>query len=76
MTIDRFKELMREYRALLQDNDAGEWSRDARAWAVENGLIQGGGTTDGDPNYMWEDQLTREQMVVLLFRFAKMIGLA
>jgi hypothetical protein len=39
---------------------------------VGKGLIQGG----GDDNFMWEDLLTREQMAVLLYRFAKMMGQA
>jgi len=38
-------------------------------------LISGGGTLpDGTPNYMWADQLTREQAAALFFRFAKMMG--
>ena len=40
MTLDKFKELMKEYRAELQDNDCGAWSRDAREWAIASGLIQ------------------------------------
>ena len=31
---------------------------------------------DGEPNYMWEDVLTREQLVTVLYRFAKKAGLA
>ncbi len=27
MTLDTFKELMKEYRAELQDNDCGTWSK-------------------------------------------------
>lgn len=77
MTNDRFRELMREYRAELQDNDSADWSDDARAWAVETGLVKGGEPLpDGNPNYMWQDLLTREQMVVLLHRFAQMMGRA
>ena len=52
MTLDKFKELMKEYRAELQDNDCGAWSRDAREWAIASGLINGTGTTaTGEPNY-------------------------
>lgn len=76
MNLDRFTELMNEYRETLRDNDAGAWSEDARRWAVENGLIVGGGDVNGEPNYMFEDLLTREQMVVLLYRFAKLMGKA
>ena len=72
MDVGRFKELWREMRKDLQDNDSGQWSAEAREWAVSSGLIQGSG---GD-NYMWEDLLTREQMVTLLYRFAQMMGKA
>jgi len=70
-----FSEEMKKYRCGLQDNDAGEWSREAREWAVKTGLVEGGGTMeDGTVNFMWQDFLTREQMVVLLKRFAEMMG--
>lgn len=77
MTAEQFKTLWRTMRAELQDNDAGGWSAEARAWAVESGLVEGGGTLpDGTANYMWADVLTREQMAVLLYRFAKLLGQA
>lgn len=76
MDKERFKELWQEIRQDLQDNDAGGWSEQARNWAVQTGLIQGSGSLpDGAPNYMWEDLLTREQMAVLLYRFAVMAGM-
>ena len=77
MDAKRFKELWLEMRRELQDNDAGEWSEAARAWAVESGLIVGGGTEiNGEPNYMWADSLSREQLITVLYRFARMIGKA
>lgn len=77
MDIQKFKKLMREYRAELQDNDSSKWSKEAREWAVKNGIITGGTPLpDGQPNYMWEDLLTREQMATLLYRFAKLMGKA
>lgn len=77
MTLDAFKELMKEYRKELQDNDSGTWSKDARDWATDNGLITGSGKTEtGEPNYMWNDSMTREQFVTVLYRFAKMMGKA
>ena len=77
MTKDEFKRLWQEVRKDLQDNDSSQYSQEARTWAVQTGLIQGGSTLpDGSPNYMWEDLLTREQMVTLLLRFAKAAGLA
>lgn len=77
MDVNRFKELWSEMRKELQDNDSGTWSAGARQWAVDNGLIAGNGTTiDGQPNYMWADLLTREQLVSVLFRFAQMMSKA
>lgn len=75
MDVTRFRELWLEMRAGLQDNDSAQWSEQARQWAIENGLISGGTPgPDGQPNYMWEDLLTREQMVQLLWRFAQYLG--
>lgn len=74
MDLEKFKELWREMRKELQDNDASAYSEEARRWAVENGIVQGGSA--GEFNGMWEDMMTREQLVTVLFRFAKLVGLA
>lgn len=67
---EMFKIALAEHRKGLRDNDSGEWSAECRAWAVENGLFAGNGTTvDGQPNMMWEDNLTREQYAVVSKRF-------
>lgn len=77
MDAAKFKEMWLEMRKELQDNDAGEWSEAARAWAISNGLINGNGSTvDGEPNCMWADVLTREQFVTVLYRFAQIMGKA
>ena len=74
---EMFKTAMTTYRKDLQDNDCGDWSAEARAWAIEVGLFIGNGTAvDGQPNMMWEDFLTREQAARLFYRFAKDHGLA
>lgn len=74
---EMFKTAMTEYRKELQDNDCGEWSEEAREWAISVGLFAGNGTTvDGKPNYMWKDFLTREQAAKLFYRFAKEHGIA
>ncbi len=74
---EMFKVAMAAFRAELQDNDCGEWSEAARQWTIENGIIAGGGPgPDGKPNYMWADLLTREQAVMLLYRFAQFMGKA
>lgn len=73
----KFKELWNEMREELRDNDAGQWSKEAREWAVNTGLIMGNSVgVNNEPNYMWADLLTREQLVTVLYRFAKMIGKA
>ena len=72
MTVERFTELWHEMRNSLQDNDASTYSNEARQWAIGTGLIKGG--TEGTPTYMWEDMMTREQFVTVLYRFAQMIG--
>lgn len=75
MDVERFKELWGEMRKELQDNDSGAWSQEARQWAISTGLITGMGILpSGEQNYAWSDVLTREQMAVLLYRFAKMMG--
>ncbi|MDE6260394.1 MAG: peptidoglycan DD-metalloendopeptidase family protein [Oscillospiraceae bacterium] len=70
----KFKELWNEMRKEWRDNDASEYSKEARQWAVDNGLIQGG--TTGEFNGMWEDLMTREQFVTVLYRFAQLMGKA
>ena len=72
MDVTRFKELWTQMRQELQDNDAGEYSKEARQWAVDNGIIHGGDSTQF--NGMWQDMPTREQMVTVLYRFAQVIG--
>lgn len=77
MDVARFKELWVEMRKELQDNDSGNWSEEARQWAISTGLIAGNGTEiNGEPNYMWADVLTREQFITVLYRFAKLMGRA
>lgn len=71
---EMFKTAMTGYRKELQDNDSGEWSKEAREWAVEKGLFVGNGTTvEGDPNMMWEDGVTREQYAVVSKRLYDII---
>lgn len=77
LTVEDFKALWHEYRKELQDNDSNAYSAEAREWAIQTGIVQGGGNTpEGEPNYMWEDPMTREQFVTVLYRFAKVMGKA
>ena len=51
--------------------------RSSGSAALEMPAVGEGGTLeDGEPNYMWQDMLTREQFVTVLYRFAKLAGLA
>lgn len=77
MTKEQFASLFSQMRKDLQDNDSGNYSKEAREWAVSTGLIAGNGTQiNGEPNCMWQDFLTREQLVTVLYRFAQMMGKA
>ena len=70
------KVAMTAHQTELQDKDCGEWSREAREWAISVGLFVGNGTTaDGQPNYMWASPLTREQAAQLFYRYAQQHGL-
>ena len=65
-----FANCMEQQTQARRDNDAGSWSKAARAWAVKNGLISGiGKLQDGTTNYAWEDAITREQLVQILYRY-------
>lgn len=76
VSYEQWKEYMNKYRGELRDNDSSAYSEEARKWAAETGLIAGNGTTIGNlPNYMWEDLTTREQLIVVLYRFAQQHGL-
>ena len=78
MDTKTFEKLFNEFRGTLRDNDCSGYSAEARAWAIKNGLIAGTGQTmpDGSPNYAWQDILSREQLITVLYRFAKYIGKA
>lgn len=71
-----FDTAMATYRGHLRDNDSAAYSEDARKYAIEHGIFTGSGTlANGDPNYMWEDFITREQAATILYRFAQDNGL-
>lgn len=70
-----FDEAMREYRNERRDNDTeyGDVSKKARDFCAKNGIFNGDGGED--PNFMWEDFLTREQAAILFYNAMKKIGL-
>lgn len=63
-------------RAAMNGTGTGDtqskWSKEATAWAVANGIVKGFGGEDMG----WQKLLTREQMAVMLYRFAKLMGKA
>lgn len=54
------------------ENDTGkghEYSKEARAWAVREGIVEGmGKNEDGTTNFAWDHAVTREQLVTILYR--------
>jgi uncharacterized repeat protein (TIGR02543 family) len=54
----------------FQDVASGAYYAQAVAWAAENGIVLG----YGNGNYGPDDSITREQMAVILYRYAKYKG--
>ena len=52
------------------DVSDGEWYTDAIGWAAENGLVKGVSDTEFAPN----DNVTREQMAAIIYRYAELKG--
>lgn len=74
VTFDKmFSTSMEKFLNSHRDNESSEWSRQAREYCVEHGIFSGGG--QDDPNFMWEDFLTREQAAVLIYNFAVKHGI-
>lgn len=77
MTQDQFNNMLANTLSGLRDNDSSKCSEEARAWAVENGLFVGNGSKiEGKPNMMWQAPLTREELALVLHRFAQLVGKA
>lgn len=59
-----------KYDEMPQDIGKGnEYSKEARAWAVRNGIVEGvGKNKDGTTNFAWDHAVTREQLVTILYR--------
>lgn len=65
-----FAAAFERYRCSLRDNDHAAWSAQALEWAKEQGLFAGAPGQDGEPNYMWEDFVTREQLAMVLYKLS------
>lgn len=53
------------------DIEVGAWYEDSVLWAAENGIVSGMSDTEFAPN----QELSREQMAVILYRYANSIGI-
>ena len=49
-----------------------EWSEDAIKWAIKNNIIKG--YSDDKEDYGLEQNITREEMLVILYRFYKLLN--
>ena len=58
-----------EYSAKFADVEAGVWYTDAIMWASANGIVTG--YADGSRRFGTGDKIVREQMAVMLYRYAK-----
>lgn len=70
-----WRECMEEYRKERRDNDTqyGDGSKSAREFVVKNAIINGDSLKD--PNFMWEDFLTREQAAIIITNLCERFGL-
>lgn len=72
MTQEQFDAMAERYLTERAAAKPSAWSADARAWAEENGLIEGDGT--GERQY--GAFVTREQAAALMQRLARLMGKA
>lgn len=70
MTQEQFNTMMKTYLTGLSKEGGASWSEEARNWAISTGIVTG----DGNGNYQWKSHLTREQMAIMLKRFAELMG--
>ena len=55
----------------FSDVDSNSWYFDAVSWAAQNGIVSG----IGDNLFAPDNDITREQMAVILFNYAKSTGI-
>lgn len=71
VTQEQFDKMMENWLACREQEEPADWSKDARKWAEENGIIYG----DGSGRKMYKAFATREYMIVFLYRLAEKLGL-
>lgn len=67
MTQEQFNTMMNTWIAEQAEKDPGTWSAEQRTWAEKNGYVNG----DNQGRKMYKKFLTREEMITVLYRFAK-----
>lgn len=70
MNYEEFKAFQKRYEAEQKELPASDWAIDSLDWAAENGIMEG----DGHGNMMPQSNVTREQFVTMLNRYAKKTG--
>lgn len=66
MTYDTFKKYMDQYLIKRAAQQPSDWSSEARAWAEENGIIQG----DDQGRKKYKSWPTREELIEILYRMS------
>ena len=66
---EQWKEYQNKYEAEKAAAEPANWSLEARTWAEENGIIVG----DGSGKMQYKGACTREQVVVFLYRFFRIM---
>lgn len=56
--------LVKKEETTMAKNEPSAWAKEACDWAVKKGIFKG----DGNGNYNWQGNVTREQLAVLLYR--------
>lgn len=64
MTQEKFNEMMDAWIVAQASKGPGDWSKEAREWAENTGLIVG----DTDGKKMYKKPMTREELVAVLYR--------
>ena len=60
-----------KYTHIFADVPSGEWYSDAVAWAAENNIVKG----VSEDKFAPEEYVTREQMALIIYRYAKSQGI-
>ena len=68
MSYEQWEAYMNQYKKKQQQKPGSSWSAADRAWALQNCLIQG----DEYGNAMWQDDISREQIIAVLHRYDNM----